>query len=115
MFGIKSYGGYIPRMRLNRGVVYGANAWMAPGLIVAANGERSMANWDEDSITMAVEAARDCIDGFDKNSIDATYLASLSFPFKDRLNAGILSTALNLSESVESADFHRHKEPVRPH
>ncbi|MBN1471042.1 MAG: OB-fold domain-containing protein [Syntrophaceae bacterium] len=105
MIGITSYGGYIPRMRLNRGVVYAANAWMAPGLIGSANGERSMANWDEDSLTMAVEAARDCVSGIDKQKIDAAYLASVNFPFKDRLNAGIFAAALNLNESVESADF----------
>lgn len=105
MIGITSYGGYIPRMRLNRGVVYGANAWMAPGLIGSANGERSMANWDEDSLTMAVEAARDCISGKDKTKIDAAYLASVNLPFEDRLNAGILATALNLPEAIESADF----------
>ncbi len=105
MVGIVSYGGYIPKLRLNRGIVYGANAWMAPGLIGAAGGERSMANWDEDSLTMAVEASRDCINGFDKSSIDATYLASINLPFEDRLNAGILSTALNLDENIEAADF----------
>ena len=105
MVGIVSYGGYIPRLRLNRGTIYGANAWMAPGLIGSAGGERSMANWDEDAVTMAVEASRDCIGGFDKSQIDAAYLASISLPFADRLNAGILSTALNLPETVESADF----------
>jgi len=92
-------------MRLNRGVVYASNAWMAPGLIGSANGERSMANWDEDSLTMAVEAARDCLSGTDKTQIDAAYLASVNFPFLDRQNAGIFATALNLKESVESADF----------
>ncbi len=105
MVGITSFGGYIPRLRLNRGIIYGSNAWMAPGLIGSANGERSMANWDEDSLTMAVEASRDCIKGFDKSKIDAAYLASVNFPFQERLNSGILSTALNLPENVESADF----------
>lgn len=105
MVGITSYGGHIPRLRLNRGVVYGANAWMAPGLIGSAAGERAMANWDEDSVTMAVEAARDCISGFDKSTIDAAYLASVNFPYEDRLNSGIMATALNLSSSLDSADF----------
>lgn len=105
MIGITSYGGYIPRMRLNRGAVYAANAWMAPGLIGAAAGERSMANWDEDSLTMAVEAARDCVSGTEKDKIDGAYLASLNLPFLDRQNAGVLAAALNLNESIESADF----------
>ncbi len=105
MVGITSYGGYIPRMRINRGVIYGANAWMAPGLIGFASGERSFCNWDEDSLTMAVEASRDCIKGFDKSAIDLVYFASVTFPFLDRQNAGILATALNLNEEIGSADF----------
>lgn len=105
MVGITSYGGYIPRMRLNRGAVYAANAWMAPGLIGSAGGERSMANWDEDSLTMAVESARDCISGTDKSKIDAAYLVSLNLPFEDRLNSGILASAMSLNESIETADF----------
>ena len=105
MVGITSFGGYIPRLRLNRGAIYGANAWMAPGLIGSANGDKSMANWDEDSLTMAVEAARDALSGLDKNSIDAAYLASVNLPFEDRQNAGVMVTALNLDSSIESADF----------
>lgn len=105
MVGITSYGGYIPRLRLNRGIVYGANAWMAPGLIGSAGGERSMANWDEDSLTMAVEAARNCLDGTEKSRIEAVYMASVNFPFEDRLNSGIMATALNLNSSLDSADF----------
>ena len=79
MIGITSYGGYIPRLRMNRGTIYGANAWMAPGLIAFASGERSMCNWDEDSLTMAVEASMDCINGMDKDKIDLAYVASLTF------------------------------------
>lgn len=105
MAGIISYGGYIPRLRLNRGAMYAANAWIAPALITAASGERAMANWDEDSVTMAVEASRECIRGFDKQNIDAVYLGSLSFPFQDRQNSVILATALNLKTGVDSSDF----------
>jgi 3-hydroxy-3-methylglutaryl CoA synthase len=105
MIGITSYGGYIPRLRLQRKVIYGANAWISPGLIATAVGEKSVANWDEDSITMAVEAARDSINGFDKSGIDAAYMASTSFPFMDRQNSGILAAALGLNSELDSADF----------
>lgn len=105
MVGIVSYGGYIPMLRLNRGAMFMSNAWMNPALFTAAQGERSMCNWDEDSITMAVEASRDCLRGLDKKNVDALYMASLSFPFQDRLNSGVVATALNLKASVESADF----------
>ena len=56
--GLTSLGGYIPRLRLQRKSIAAAHQWLAPNLIGKAKGERSMANWDEDAITMAVEAAR---------------------------------------------------------
>ncbi|MEL0114299.1 MAG: hypothetical protein VW835_21430, partial [Rickettsiales bacterium] len=60
MAGILSYGAYIPRKRLQRQAVVEANSWFNPALKAYAKGERSMCNWDEDAVTMAVEAARDC-------------------------------------------------------
>jgi 3-hydroxy-3-methylglutaryl CoA synthase/NAD(P)-dependent dehydrogenase (short-subunit alcohol dehydrogenase family)/putative sterol carrier protein len=105
MIGIVSYGGYIPRLRLNRMTIYQQIGWLAPALIMVAQGERSMCNWDEDSLTMAVAAARDCLTGVDKAKIDTLYLASTTMPFADRLNAGIVATALNLREDMRSADL----------
>src|SRR3970282_341863 len=63
--GILSFGAYIPRLRLQRQAIAAANSWFNPGLRGLAKGERAMANWDEDAVTMAVEAARDCLAGFD--------------------------------------------------
>ncbi|MGD8905181.1 MAG: SDR family NAD(P)-dependent oxidoreductase [Anaerolineae bacterium] len=105
MIGIVSYGGYIPRLRLNRMSIYQQIGWLAPALIMVAQGERSMCNWDEDSLTMAVASARDCLKGMDKRSIDALYLASTTMPFADRLNAGIVATALNLRPDISCADL----------
>ena len=59
--GITAYGAYLPRLRLDRASIAAAHAWAMPGLKGQGRGERSMADWDEDSITMAVEAARDCL------------------------------------------------------
>ena len=106
MIGIVSYGGYIPRLRLNRMSIYQQIGWLAPALIMVAQGERSMCNWDEDSLTMAVASARDCLKGMDKRSIDALYLASTTMPFADRLNAGIVATALNLRPDISSGAVH---------
>jgi len=105
MIGIVSYGGYIPRLRLDRASIYQQIGWLAPAVIMVAQGERSMCNWDEDSLTMAVAAARDCLVGQDRAAVDAVYLASTTLPFADRLNAGIVSTALNLRDDILSADF----------
>lgn len=105
MIGITSYGGYIPQLRLNRASIVQNIGWLAPAIITAAQGERSFCNWDEDSLTMAVAASRDCLIGMDKTKLDALYLASTTLPFADRLNAGIAATALNLRDDILTADF----------
>src|ERR1700679_1922811 len=109
MTGITAYGAYIPRLRLQRKAMAEANAWFAPNLMGAAKGERAMANWDEDAVTMAVEAGRDCLPAADpikdRAFVDAIYFASTTMPFADRQNAGIVAGALNLSEGVSSLDI----------
>ena len=105
MIGITSYGGYIPRLRLDRMAIFQGMGWFAPAIIAVAQGERSFCNWDEDSLTMAVAAARDCLKGQDKNKIDAVFFGSTTMPFSDRLNAGILKTALNMKDNMSAADF----------
>ena len=70
MAGIVTYGAYIPLYRLNRGEI--ARAWDTP----PAPGERAVANYDEDSLSMGVEAALDCIKGIDPGSIGGVFFAS---------------------------------------
>jgi 3-hydroxy-3-methylglutaryl CoA synthase len=105
MVGITSYGAYLPRLRLDRMAIFQAMGWFAPAVVMVAQGERSMCNWDEDSLTMAVAAARDGLTGMDKSRIDGLYLASTTLPFADRQNAGIAATALNLRSDILTADF----------
>jgi 3-hydroxy-3-methylglutaryl CoA synthase len=102
--GILSYGAYLPRLRLQRKSIAAANTWFAPGLRGLAKGERTMANWDEDSITMAVEAARDCLAGRDRSAIGQLMLASTTHPYDDRQNAGIVANALNLPSALAVLD-----------
>ena len=54
MVGIRAYGAYIPLYRLDRGEV--AKAWRSP---FPVPGEKAVANYDEDSLTMACAAAID--------------------------------------------------------
>jgi 3-hydroxy-3-methylglutaryl CoA synthase len=104
MVGITGFGAYIPRLRLQRATVVAANQWSNPGLAALAKGERSIANWDEDSVTLAVEAARDCLAGTDRGSIGHISLASTTLPFADRQNAGIVATALTLPAGIGALD-----------
>lgn len=105
MIGISSYGGYVPRYRLNRGLIYGAMGWMNPANIANANGEKAAANFDEDAITMAVAAGIDALKGTERSDVGGVYFASTSMPYKERLNAGIITAALGLDDQIRAADF----------
>ncbi|HNY64274.1 MAG TPA: 3-oxoacyl-[acyl-carrier-protein] synthase III C-terminal domain-containing protein [Deltaproteobacteria bacterium] len=106
MVGITAYGGYIPRYRLSRMVIIQNMAWYFPVIMAVAGGEKAVANWDEDSISMAVAAARDCMAGKDRGTLDGVFFASTTMPFADRLNAGIIAAAVNApEEGLMGADF----------
>lgn len=104
MPGIIAYGGYVPRLRLQRKSMVEANAWFNPGLAAYAKGERAICNWDEDAITMAVAAARDCL-GTEPPKLDAVYFASTTLPFQDRQCSTLLATALDLPDGIETLDL----------
>ncbi|MFH1602828.1 MAG: 3-hydroxy-3-methylglutaryl CoA synthase, partial [Pseudomonadota bacterium] len=103
-FGILSYGAYLPRRRLQRKSIAAANIWFSPGLRGLARGERAMANWDEDTVTMAVEAARDCLAGLAPVGLDQLILASTTHPYDDRQNAAIVANAVHLGSALRVLD-----------
>jgi hydroxymethylglutaryl-CoA synthase len=105
MAGIVSFGAYVPRYRLKRMTIFGAMGWINPANIMLAQGEKAVANQDEDSLTMAAEASIDCLKGFDRSKVDALYFASTTMPYLERQNSGIISMALNLRDDIRSADF----------
>lgn len=104
MVGIASFGGYIPRLRLSRKAIVDANGWFNAGLRAYAKAERAICSWDEDSLTMAVEAARDALAERPRGDFRALYLATTSAPFEDRQNAGIVAEALRLGSAVNTMD-----------
>jgi hypothetical protein len=70
-----------------------------------AQGEKAVANADEDSLTLATAASIHCLDGCDRSSIDGLFFASTTMPYLERQNAGIIAGALNLRDDVRAADF----------
>jgi hydroxymethylglutaryl-CoA synthase len=102
--GIVSIGAYIPRRRLQRKAIAETHGWFNPGLAGLAKGERAMANWDEDAVTMAVEAARDALTGRARTGLSSLRVASTTFPFIDRLHAGLVSDALDFGADVHTVD-----------
>ena len=101
MPGITAYGAYLPRRRLQRSAIAAANTWFDASLRGLARGERTMCSWDEDTVTMAVEAARDM--GAAAQT-QALFLASTTHPFAVRQNAGIVAEALNLGSDLRTMD-----------
>jgi len=99
MAGIKSYGAYIPYYRMPRSVI--SAAWGRGG----GRGELAIAGYDEDSVSMSVSAAIDCLKGTDPHTVDAVYLATTTPPYLERLNSNIVSNALDFRRDVRNADF----------
>ncbi|MGV8056619.1 MAG: hydroxymethylglutaryl-CoA synthase family protein [Smithellaceae bacterium] len=99
MIGITSYGAYLPFYRLGISVIN--KAWGGLG----GQGERTIANYDEDAVTMAVEAARDCMKGVDRDAIDTIFLASTTAPYREKQSAALIAGALDFGDFITTADF----------
>jgi 3-hydroxy-3-methylglutaryl CoA synthase len=102
--GIKSFGAYLPVRRMSRAAMAEAHAWAFPSLKSLGKGERAFCGWDEDVITMAVEAGRDCLRGMKPESVTSLDLASTTAPYADLQNAVIASYALRLGSGTACAD-----------
>ncbi|GAF87147.1 unnamed protein product, partial [marine sediment metagenome] len=94
MAGILSYGAYIPLRRLGPGT----QGWNAAG-------EKSVANWDEDSLTMAVAAATDCLGDIDRKTVDGLYFATTTPPYGEKLAATTAAWATDLRTDIITADI----------
>jgi hydroxymethylglutaryl-CoA synthase len=94
MVGIISYGSYIPLWRLSRSAI-------TPGL----KGEKAIAGFDEDSISMAVGAAVESLKGMDRNTIDALILCSTTLPYIEKQSAAIVGRALDLKKDILTTDI----------
>ena len=98
MVGIVSCAGYVPLHRLSRAEI--ARAWGS----AASPGEKAVASYDEDSLTMAVAAARNCIAGIDPRSIEGLYFASTTSPYREKQAAATIATVLGLSNEAFTLD-----------
>jgi 3-hydroxy-3-methylglutaryl CoA synthase len=102
--GIKSFGAYLPRRRMSRAAMADAHAWAFPSLRALGKGEKTLCGWDEDVITMTVEAGRDCLRGTEPSAVSACDLASTTAPYADLQNAVLAVYALRLDSKAACAD-----------
>ena len=104
-YGITGFGGYVPRLRIQRSAIASAHAWMAPSLRSLAKCRRAFTAWDEDSVTMAVEAARDTLGTQQRSGIGSVQLASTTLPYADLQHSPFIAAALNLGSQVNTLDI----------
>ncbi len=108
MAGIVSYGTYIPKYRIKVeeiAKIWGENAEaIKNGLGVY---EKSVADIDEDTATISVEAAREALSRsqIDKNLIKAVFVGSESHPYAVKPTATIVGEALGIDNFYHCADL----------
>lgn len=98
MIGITSYGAYVPPTRLPFAVIGG----QAPR---DGGPEKAVAWNDEDSVTMAVAAAVNCLRGVDRDSVDAVAFASTTYAFREKQASALIAKALDLRRDIETNDY----------
>jgi hydroxymethylglutaryl-CoA synthase len=96
--GISSISGYLPLLRLDRACA--AKALKFSGLGGRASGHRAVASWDEDALTLGLEAAR-LVPG---DTPSRVCFASTSAPFFERGHASLLVEALALPAATRTID-----------
>ena len=102
MVGICAYGAYVPVYRLSLGEIARATGGFSPP------GEKAVANFDEDAITIATEAAMNCLKsngGINHSDIEGLYFATTTSPFKEKQAAVTISTALDMKREIVTQDL----------
>jgi len=98
--GILGYGVYIPKFRIKREDI--GKAWGGRG-----KGENSVTNYNEDVITMAVEASQNAVknSGITPADLGAIYLGTASAPQIEQSSIGTIALTLGCKTTIDLADF----------
>src|ERR671936_3213613 len=99
MRGIVGYGAYVPYWRLERKAI-GAALGTGGGA-----GTRAVASYDEDTTSMAVEAARGALRGPRRPRPGALYFATPDPAYLEKTNATAIHAALDLPRTAMAVDM----------
>jgi len=102
--GIVGYGAYVPRYRLPATEV--SRVWTDGHGGVPVE-EKSVPGLDEDTVTMAIEAARNALAraGLSAQSLGAVWVGSESHPYAVKPTSTIVAEALGATPQVSAADW----------
>lgn len=96
MAGIIDWGVHVPLHRLPAALLAGRKAEGGP--------ERAIAWADEDSLTMAVDAARNCLQGRSRDDIDLLIFATTTYAFDEKQGAALIAAVLGLRKEARTVD-----------
>lgn len=110
MTGIIGYGVYIPRLRLRVEDIW--NFWVNPTdtdiIIKKRRGlsEKAVTRWDEDSVTMAIYAAKSSLEiaGIGAQELNAVYFGSCTNPYSSGAAGPVVAEALGTSSELICTD-----------
>ncbi|RKO65501.1 hydroxymethylglutaryl-CoA synthase [Desulfofundulus salinus] len=94
--GIVGYGAYLPRLRITKKEYQ--QAW---GNCAAGIKEKTVMDFDEDALTMGVEAAKEALKcGINPEEIEILCWASTNPPYQEKMVSGAAAVMLGLREDV---------------
>ncbi len=93
MVGIEAFGQYIPWWRLDLSA------------LGRGRGERAIAGFDEDSLTMGVAAGTNCLGEIDRNTIGGLFFATTTSPYREKQISVTAAAALDFPPAIITADF----------
>lgn len=94
MLGILDIGSYLPFYRLAREEI--GRAWQMEQARALLIGERTVAHYDEDSVTMAAEALLHALGPRDGSDLDMLLFASTTPPFGEKSSAAVIAALCDL-------------------
>lgn len=98
--GIVGYGSYVPRLRLNRAEYI--KAWGSCGADI---NEKAVMDFDEDTLTMALEAAKEAFEvGVTADKVGILSFASTSFPYEEKVMSSTAAEVLGLPGRLLSTE-----------
>jgi len=102
--GIVGYGSYVPRYRLPAQEI--SRVWTG-GVGGVPIQEKAVPGFDEDTVTMSIEAARNALarSGIDPTAIRAVWVGSESHPYAVKPTSTIVAEALGIVPHVQAADL----------
>ena len=107
LIGISAIGVYLPAYHLSREIIAQATGG------VSLRGERTVANYDEDALTMGVEASLECMDNYfhswgvplGKDSLRGLIFTSNSSPYREKQASSVISSVLEVDGSALVTDL----------